>query len=80
MGNEEKSKIPSYWRQKETRQRQISIQEEPHPELKEHLARETKEIEEKKREVHRRKLTLPEKIIIIIGLAAVIALFIFIFK
>lgn len=74
MGDEEKSTIPSYWRQKETRQRQISIQEEPQPELKKHP------VEEKQREVYRRRMTLPEKIIIIIGIIAILALFTFILK
>lgn len=88
MGNEEKSLVPSYWRQKETRQRQISIHEEPHisiqeepqPKPEKHLVRETKGAEKKLREFHKRRLTLPEKIIIIVGIVAVLGLFIFILK
>jgi hypothetical protein len=109
------TRIPLYWRQKETRQRQIPIKVDPHPELREEIVKEIREaeenIEEKKEEsrfysvpperhpelkkqliqeireaetrqkgIYKRKMTLPQKVIIVICTLAVIAILLFIFK
>ena len=109
------TRIPLYWRQRETRQRQVPIKIDPHPELREsiekeireaeenieekreesrfysmpperhpelkkQLIQEIKEVEARQKEIYKRKRTLPERVIIIIGILAVIAILLFIFK
>lgn len=46
------TKIPLYWKQKETRKKQTSPSEDPHPELRNSLI---KEIKEKEEEIERKK-------------------------
>ncbi|MGY4884427.1 MAG: hypothetical protein ACP5NZ_02500 [Nanobdellota archaeon] len=109
------AKIPLYWKQKESRKRQVLPPEDPHPELREKIIKEIQNKEEEiKREdeekrfyslppkrhpelkkqliqeireaerkhsiEHKRIKTNTEKIIIIIGILVVIAIFFLIFK
>jgi hypothetical protein len=80
-------KIPLYWKQKETRRRQIYPGEEnspprekTRPDLRKNLIKEIREAEERQIREHGRKKTPPENIIIFIGVLVVIVIFLFLFK
>lgn len=66
--------------EKREESRVYSIPPKRHPELKKRIIEEIKEAEEKQRKGSRRKLNLTEKIVLLIGILAVIGLFLFVFK
>jgi hypothetical protein len=66
--------------QKREESRFYTIPPKRHPELKKRLIDELREAEDKQKGIHRRRITLTEKIIFCIGIVAIIVLFIFAFK
>jgi hypothetical protein len=69
-------KIPPYWKQKETRKKEIFPPKEDSPlEVKKNIKKEMKPAEEMRINEHKRKRTFTEKIIILIGILVVIAIF-----
>jgi hypothetical protein len=107
------TKIPLYWKQRETRKRQLAPIKDPHPELREKLIDEIRNVEDEIEEIKEesrfyslppkrhpelrkrlieeikeaedlkkrgRRMTLTEKIILLVVILAVTGIFLFIFK